>query len=385
MVTEPDRRAQSRRDGERTRERDLPTPKRASTDAALFGFSPPRVQTGMTIAVGPTSRLLGGPASAASRPQVLVPRLTPAQLRDLPAAVGPTARQRDARRASPQRSGLTAEANAKVDAGTQRLPVTRPTEPAEVRAPITAGGRGPSAAIPRDPAAATADQAAKPAAKPQLPIIAGPSDRTAPDTLEAMEQRMNPAVQASTRSPSKPPIQPAIQPLGESVRVAMPAAPAAIPAAPLQARPADVAVEAAAGSVDAARPAQDPLAASGPGPGPDKVKDKAVMTAAAAPEDKQPPPKSEKTPIIAEPGRDQPQPAEVAAPMTSPDGSEPSPSQLDLGETPHLPMGWIIGALFVLALLLTLWIANRAGVFGPASTALPPLEPPSTSAPPRMP
>jgi hypothetical protein len=60
-------------------------------------------------------------------------------------------------------------------------------------------------------------------------------------------------------------------------------------------------------------------------------------------------------------------------------------SMPELAEPPHLPMGWIIGALFIVALLLTLWIARRAGVFGSSAIEVPQLDPMTTTTPPRMP
>lgn len=88
--------------------------------------------------------------------------------------------------------------------------------------------------------------------------------------------------------------------------------------------------------------------------------------------------------------------AENAAPTSASQVTDPMPeaaatpiesaeSVLEPSAPPHLPMGWIIGALFIIALLLTLWIAHRAGVFGPPSPVLFQFDPTTETAPPRLP
>lgn len=363
-ATEPDRRSdRTTRGRDRDRERDLPFPKRPVADADLHGFSPPRIQTGMVMPGDNPKKV----ASAASRPQVLVPRLTPALLRDLPTAVG----------ANPRRARLKAAPSAQIS-GAMLAPVVRP----DVEAPRVASeprivalrqSRPDLPAIPASPAA------------PSLPITAGPSDRTTPDTTEPVEPRAAPAAaQPSTTSPAALPGPPApASELVEPLQVSLPpelaevaVSPPGVP--PVAAKtPSPAAPRTPTPAPTAATPAPQSVAAPSPKPVPPEV---------TAPI---PPPTSVQTAPSAEgsePSGPVPEPEPSGAAPVAPgpagpaEGAEMSPSQVDLGEPPTLPMGWIIGALFVLALVLTLWIANRAGMFGS-----PPGPPPPESLQPRMP
>lgn len=110
----------------------------------------------------------------------------------------------------------------------------------------------------------------------------------------------------------------------------------------------------------------------------------ALPVAVATPEADRSPPAQAKTPTPPE-GKTPPalaEPTSAPPPVTGP--AEVIESTPDLVEPPHLPMGWIIGALFALALLLTLWIAHRAGAFGPPTPDLP-IDPNSSTTLPRMP
>lgn len=360
-ATEPDRRSdRTTRSRDRERERDLPFPKRAVADADLHGFSPPRIQTGMVM----PGDSLKKSASAASRPQVLVPRLTPALLRDLPTAVG----------VSPRRGRLKAAQSS----GAMLAPVVRP----DVEAPRAASE--PRIVALRQSRPDLPALTGSPAA-PSLPITAGPSDRTTPDTAEPVEPRAAPAAaQPSTTSPAALPGPPA--PAGELIE------PIAVSLPPDL---AEVAVSSPGVAPVATRTPQ-PAALRTPAPAPTAAATPAPQAAAATSPRQVPPELTAPLPPAtsvqtapsaegSEPSGPVPEPSDAvpaapAAPAEPAEAVEMSPSQVDLGEPPTLPMGWIIGALFVLALLLTLWIANRAGMFGP-----PPGPPPPESLQPRMP
>ncbi len=364
MATEPERR--SERPREKERERDLPFPKRPVADAEMFGFSPPRMQTGMTMPGDNLKKI----ASAASRPQVLVPRLTPALLRDLPTAVG----------ASPRRA---VRARAAVAAGAGVVPISH-GDIEMPRLPLPKSASEPRlAALPRQSRPDLA--VVSPVAAPGLPITAGPSDRTTPDTPDAPEPRLTAAApQASKSSPAHLPVPP-----GPAMAELLDLAPATLPPDVAELAVSSPALAPVAAKTPqppapqtrtptpaaAATPATQASAPSGPKPALPPPEPTVRLAALPAPSPQTVPP-----PDGAEPSGGVPAESVPAAPA---DGVETSPSQVDLGDPPHLPMGWIIGALFVLALLLTLWIANRAGVFGPPAGGAPIEQP--TAIPPRMP
>ena len=320
-------------------------------------------------------------------------RLSPELLRDLPAPLGPSPRQPDAGLAAayrPRKDGAERAAR-KVEA--PRIAVTRPEIPAVRRAPP------PAASISATSSAVLNEKG--PPTRPELPPAGDPtplrspiattpkeaapaiglSELTAPEPIEAMEQRMQAALANSPtgapgrspaglpdRSPGRPPEQ------SESLSAA----------ASLLAKGTSFNVE---GSPSLALPPKEAA-----GQSPKAVPPGALLDRPAPSSGPESPPLFAPSPrpgmlTAAEPAEN----AAAARTLDNPDESaetrgtpEAVPPKVDLVEPPHLPMGWIIGALFVLALLLTLWIAHRAGVFG--STSISPTEfDPTTTTPPRMP
>ncbi len=289
-------------------------------------------------------------------------KLRPELLCDLPTPLSPLPRQMAAMPTAPLRTAPAAEiaepapAAARIPATRPELPLAARLHPPAIREPSLS--REPLLGSPTRPEIAVS---AVPPPRGAAPPAAGsePSDSTAPEPIEAMEQRMHAAaVKPSVKSPTGP------------------ARPAHEPGAP----PEPVLVTSAAGVVDAAvlalptssAPAAEHVPAVSPSGSGGPSSQRAETPALPSP-----------APSAAVPAAVPPVENSASAPAERalPEGAE---SASDIAEPPHLPMGWIIGALFALALLLTVWIAHRAGVFGPPAATPPPYDPASTS-PPRMP
>lgn len=372
-------------------DRDLPLPKRPareSSDGVALPGANGKASRG---------RLASTEASASS---LQAPNLSAELMRDLPAPLGPLPRpaplmQIPAREARPPHSRQ--ETAAPVVQTRRRSPVpVAPAAPATLLAqvPGQAIAQAVAAALPAAVPGSVSASVAAPIAAP-LPVVAAPvasvspprvappaaapmpvtastpqsvpsaavptavgaapkpgaaaADRTAPEPPEAMEHRMYGAVRippTNSPGPGKDQVVSAVPPPSVVAAAAAPAA--APPASALVSQPGR-----SASPIDAKAPAaprfeSEPL---------DQPSSPALLEPAAQPLDR---------PMLPTAG-----PPEII---------ESTPDV----DPPHLPMGWIIGALFMLALMLTLWIAHRAGAFGPPTPPIP-IDPNSTTTLPRMP
>lgn len=393
---------------------DLPLPKRPSKERSEPALSSAAATALAAVSSGQHQAVAQVQAQIYGNLATTPLRMSPELLRDLPAPLGPLPRQAvplaarapqiqlesaplpNTRRRSPVPVARPPVAAAPFSAPPVAAPPVASPPVAMIAVPATAAPAKPISAptmpvvarpaevAPRqsrpdmpvavaEPAPVPVVQAvipAKPAAAAGQKASGSPSDSTAPEPIETMEHRMYGAVRTpSVASPGKDLALPAVPPpsvvAAATPQLALPSGPAT------PASGSDVAI-AARPSKPPGKPATAPVTAAKTDvatPAPIELATPQVETPAAA---------------ITAPVAPVAPAVEAEPPLTT--GPTAGPPEIiesapELSEPPHLPMGWIIGALFMLALLLTLWIAHRAGAFGP-----PPLPPPiDPTTLPRMP